>query len=353
MKTILLAVLLLAAPAFARHDRDDDDDDYEHEEQQQYAPQYGQQQYAPPDQGPTYDDFRNDSELSWNGEWIDTPEYGTVWRPTRVSDSWQPYSYGRWAWTNAGWAWVSEEPFGWAVYHYGRWAYSPAGWLWIPGRIWAPAWVSWRWGDGYAGWCPLGPRRYVYEQPAQWVFVRKQHFLEPVRSNIAPRAFGQSMPTPGGRGPFAGPPIHAVEQATGRTVHPLAVTDAPAPHAAQATSGSVGFYRPRTAPVAIPAPQGQGQPQRFGGQPRAQQSEPRGQQNEPRGQQAGPHAQQAEPHAQPQEQGGRPTHPFYFGGVPAPRQGAQQRPAPAPRAGAAPHAAPSTSGQAEPHAKER
>ena len=341
MKIILIAALLLAAPAFAGHDRDDDDD----EEYQQV-----QQDYAPPDQGPTYDDFRNDSELSWNGEWIDTPEYGTVWRPTRVSDSWQPYEYGRWAWTNAGWAWVSEEPFGWAVYHYGRWAYSPAGWLWIPGRVWAPAWVSWRWGDGYAGWCPLGPRRYVYDQPAQWVFVRKQHFLEPVRSNVAPRAFGQSMPAPGGRGPIAGPPVHAVEQATGRTVHPLAVTDAPAPHAAQATSGSVGFYRPRTAPVAIPSRE-RG-PQRMGGQqqePRAQQQEPRAQQQEPRAQQAGPHGPQAVPHAQ--EQGERPSHPIYFGGVPAPRQGGQQRPAPAPRAGVTPHAAPPATGQAEPHAK--
>ncbi len=341
-KIILLTALLLAAPAFAHGDRDDDDEDGYRQDEQAI------QQYAPPDQGPSYDDFRNDSELSWNGEWIDTPEYGTVWRPTRVSDSWQPYSYGRWAWTTAGWAWVSDEPFGWAVYHYGRWAYSPAGWLWIPGRVWAPAWVSWRWGGGYAGWCPLGPRSYVYDQPAQWIVVRKQHFLEPVRSNVVPRAYGGQLPAPIGSGPRAGPPIRTVEQATGRTVHPLAVTDAPAPHAAQATSGSVGFYRPRTAPVATPS-QGRGQPQRAGAQqpePRAQQSDPRGQQMEPRGQQAGPHAQ-------PQEVGGRPSHPIYFDGVPGPRQGGQQRPAPAPKAGAAPHPAPSSSGHSEPHAKDR
>lgn len=353
MKTlILLAVLLIAAPAFADHD-DGDDDDSQRDEQ-------SQRDYAPPDQGPTYDDFRNDSELSWNGEWIDTPEYGTVWHPTRVSGSWQPYSYGRWAWTTAGWAWVSEEPFGWAVYHYGRWAFTPAGWLWIPGRIWAPAWVSWRWGDGYAGWCPLGPRSYVYQQPAQYVFVRNQHFLEPVRSNVVPHPMlpsMQSLPAPSGRGPYAGPSIHTVEQATGRTVHPLAVTDAPAPHAAQATSGSVGFYRPRTAPVGIPSPErGQTQGGQFQGGPHAQQAGPRGQQPEPRAQQSGPRgeqleprAQQSGPRAQPAEQRG--GHPISFGGVPAPRQGGQQRPAPAPRAGTAPHAAPS--GQSEPHAKER
>src|SRR5207237_1027165 len=108
--------------------------------------------------GPSYDDFRNDAELSWNGEWIQTPEYGTVWRPRRVRDDWQPYVYGRWVWTEAGWAWASDEPFGWAVYHYGRWAWSPAaGWMWVPGRIWAPAWGTWRWTDGYAAWWPIRP----------------------------------------------------------------------------------------------------------------------------------------------------------------------------------------------------
>ena len=31
------------------------------------------------------------------------------------------------------------------------------GWVWVPGYTWAPAWVSWRYGDGYAGWAPLPP----------------------------------------------------------------------------------------------------------------------------------------------------------------------------------------------------
>lgn len=314
MKTILLVALLAAAPAFAQQYPGDDNNN-------------DPQDYAPPDQGPTTDDFRSDSELSWNGEWIDTPEYGTVWRPTRVSDSWQPYAYGRWAWTTAGWAWVSDEPFGWAVYHYGSWAWAPAGWLWIPGSVWAPAWVSWRWGDGYAGWSPLGPGAYVYQQPSQYVFVRKQHFLEPIRSNVVPRPLGQALPASWGHGPYAGPTVRKVEQATGRTVHPLAVTDAPAPHAAQATSGSIGFYRPRTAPVAVPS-YARGQSR---GEPRAQQAGPRGQ--------------------SPEQRGGQPQRPIYFGGVPGPRQGGQQRPAP--KASSAPHAAPSGAGQGEPHAKER
>lgn len=245
MKKLILiaAALLVAAPAFA-HDRDDDDDDdyrrYNYNED--YAP--------PPEEGPTFDEFRSDSDLSWNGEWIDTPEYGTVWRPTRVSDDWQPYVYGRWAWTTVGWAWVSEEPFGWAVYHYGRWAFAPGGWVWIPGRVWAPAWVEWRWGNGYASWCPLGPRRAAWAQP--WVSVPARHFLEPVRHFVVP--VRQALPAPfrSAPAPHAGPPPMAVERATGHTLRPLSVSDAPAPHAAQVTGGSVGFYRPHPVQVARP-----------------------------------------------------------------------------------------------------
>jgi hypothetical protein len=31
------------------------------------------------------------------------------------------------------------------------------GWVWVPGYDWAPAWVSWRHADGFAGWAPLPP----------------------------------------------------------------------------------------------------------------------------------------------------------------------------------------------------
>jgi len=31
------------------------------------------------------------------------------------------------------------------------------GWVWVPGYEWAPAWVSWRYGDEYVGWAPLPP----------------------------------------------------------------------------------------------------------------------------------------------------------------------------------------------------
>jgi hypothetical protein len=91
------------------------------------------------------------------GDWVDVDGYGYCWQP-RVSDGWRPYTDGRWAYTDAGWTWISNEPFGWATYHYGRWAdLRDRGWVWVPGYEWAPAWVSWRTSDEYIGWAPLPP----------------------------------------------------------------------------------------------------------------------------------------------------------------------------------------------------
>ncbi len=72
-------------------------------------------------------------ELRDYGNWVDTPEYGSVWRPY-VADDWTPYYYGHWAWVYPyGWVWVADEPWGWWPYHYGWWVDSPAfGWVWCP-----------------------------------------------------------------------------------------------------------------------------------------------------------------------------------------------------------------------------
>ena len=97
------------------------------------------------------------SSLAPYGEWVNT-DFGSAWRPLRVSHHWRPYMNGRWAWTDYGWYWVSDEPFGWATFHYGRWTYDDYyGWIWVPGRDWAPAWVEWRHDDDYIGWAPLSP----------------------------------------------------------------------------------------------------------------------------------------------------------------------------------------------------
>jgi hypothetical protein len=104
------------------------------------------------------------------GSWIEVEGYGYCWQPDLAANdsSWRPYTDGYWAYTDAGWTWVSYEDFGWATYHYGRWArLSDYGWVWVPGSDleWGPAWVSWRTGGDYIGWAPLPPREVevVYE----------------------------------------------------------------------------------------------------------------------------------------------------------------------------------------------
>jgi len=98
-------------------------------------------------------------KLEPHGDWRETREYGFVWQPREAGDrTWRPYTDGRWVYTDAGWTWVSEEPFGWATYHYGRWVrLRRVGWVWVPGDEWAPAWVSWRTSKDYVGWAPLPP----------------------------------------------------------------------------------------------------------------------------------------------------------------------------------------------------
>ena len=141
-------------------------------------------------------------ELAPYGEWVEAEDYGRAWVP-HVRHGWRPYTVGHWAWTeDYGWLWVSDEPFGWAVFHYGRWHPSPRyGWVWIPGYDWAPAWVAFRLGDGYAGWAPLPPSvewetgvgfrvgavefdRYV--DPRAYCFVPDRAFLDPVQHHVLP-----------------------------------------------------------------------------------------------------------------------------------------------------------------------
>jgi hypothetical protein len=136
-------------------------------------------------------------DLAPYGNWVQRPNYGWVWRPHAVASSWRPYQYGHWAWTDYGWTWISDEPYGWATYHYGRWYDDPDyGWEWVPGDEWAPAWVDWQAGDDYVGWAPLPPAYDVYRpsryagylQPDDYVFVPETRFLAVnVFSYAAPR----------------------------------------------------------------------------------------------------------------------------------------------------------------------
>ena len=219
--------------------------------------------------GPSMDDFR--SGLDRYGRWVDTPQYGWVWQPTQVSYRWQPYWDGRWVWTTAGWTWVTDEPWGWATYHYGRWAIlDGAAWVWLPGRVWGPAWVAWRWGGGYAGWCPLGPRGAVYVQPRTWVFVETPYFMTPVRHHAVPvgvvaTVWSRAQPMPIVHpSPRAGPPPRVVEQHTRIPVRAVPIVEADSRSATRPlSSGVLPVWRPRTVPYSRPvAPAPSGPPAR-------------------------------------------------------------------------------------------
>jgi hypothetical protein len=144
------------------------------------------------------------TKLEPHGAWLETADYGYVWQPREAesSPSWRPYTNGRWVYTDAGWTWISEEPFGWATYHYGRWTrLRGIGWVWVPGNEWAPAWVSWRKSNDYVGWAPLPPEarfdrstgihnwsdNYYDIGPDQYSFVASREFgAQRVESSILP-----------------------------------------------------------------------------------------------------------------------------------------------------------------------
>ena len=119
---------------------------------EQPADDYAQYDDSDADYGYFYD------TLSPYGAWYQVDPYGWVWTPYDIPAGWRPYTDGQWLSTAYGWTWLSDEPWGWATYHYGRWTWdSYYGWLWVPGNVWAPAWVAWRYGDGWIGWAPLPP----------------------------------------------------------------------------------------------------------------------------------------------------------------------------------------------------
>src|SRR4051794_35767800 len=63
--------------------------------------------------------------LSPYGTWVDYPGYGYAWAPA-ADPGFYPYSsLGHWVFTEFGWTWVSDYPWGWAPFHYGRWQFDP------------------------------------------------------------------------------------------------------------------------------------------------------------------------------------------------------------------------------------
>ncbi len=126
-------------------------------------------------------------QLAPYGQWIWIDPYGWVWSPNNVAAGWRPYTDGHWVYSDAGWTWASDQPWGWAAFHYGRWFFEAnRGWCWVPGSEWAPAWVAWHWGDDYCGWAALPPGMDWQSRSSWdavipgfgWCFVPRRNFYD-------------------------------------------------------------------------------------------------------------------------------------------------------------------------------
>jgi hypothetical protein len=201
------------------------------------------------------------------GNWIDLDPFGSVWCPRHMGYGWRPYSDGRWFWTDDGWCWDSDLDWGWIPFHYGRWGWNDdCGWFWVPGEVWGPAWVFWRYGDLYCGWAPIPPGfnfragvdfdAYAIGLPLNyWCFVDGRHFLDrDIRSYVLPyeRNPGVVRMTElrnrydfrGGRMIDQGIDPEAIHRLTGRPVTRYAIANADRPGGPRVSGNQLRVYRP-------------------------------------------------------------------------------------------------------------
>jgi hypothetical protein len=184
-------------------------------------------------------------QLAPHGRWVTAASYGSVWIPGGISAHWEPYVDGEWVYSDYGWTWVADDPWGDIPYHYGTWAWvEPYGWVWIPGTVWAPAWVTWAYTDDYIGWAPVPPSfalsvtgyfgppvvvaatHYVCVPARQFVGVRVSTVRVPAQQSvtIVKRAVKTTRYEVGnGVVRVAGPPTQQVERAIGRPVPRVSV----------------------------------------------------------------------------------------------------------------------------------
>lgn len=172
-------------------------------------------------------DLYGAEDLSDNGDWIYTSDYGYVWRPydqaIRGYSDWSPYRYGSWRWVPPfGWTWVNDEPWGWVTYHHGRWLYWGGRWVWAPYGYyrstrswWYPALVIIRAIGRDICWYPLSYRQPFYDFNAgyhDWVGNRswrrgdRGHGRRPPNGTV-----GGVTPSPTPR--FPGGPVGKVKPA--------------------------------------------------------------------------------------------------------------------------------------------
>ncbi len=182
------------------------------------------------------------------GDWVTVPAYGRCWRPAHVAVGWQPYLDGEWDYTDAGWTWVSFDPWGGDPYHYGTWVFTARfGWVWIPGTVWAPAWVTWCITDDAYGWAPVPPsfavgiggyfgpavtvsrRAYVFVPARQFAGVRVNTIRLPEDRNatfLARSRLVTRFSVRGGMLTAGGPALSRVEHASGRRIARVSLSQA-------------------------------------------------------------------------------------------------------------------------------
>lgn len=178
---------------------------------QAQRPEQAQQKIQTQAQASVRAEFR--TALEPHGHWRTSSRWGDVWVPASRPRDWRPYTVGHWVYTNDwGWYWIedqSEAAWGVVVFHYGRWVLEDGVWVWIPGDVWGPGWVNWRYGKAsgerragkqrrqartqivreevYIGWAPLPPEEIVveiWERPEVWIFVRARDFTAPVIARV-------------------------------------------------------------------------------------------------------------------------------------------------------------------------
>ncbi|MGE5414067.1 MAG: DUF6600 domain-containing protein [Syntrophomonadaceae bacterium] len=210
-------------------------------------------------------------DLAPYGRWVGVGSYGSCFVP-RVAAGWAPYVDGQWVYTDYGWTWVSDDPFGDVPFHYGSWAWAdPYGWIWVPGTVWAPAWVTWAYGDDYVGWAPVPPSfgftvsryvgspvvlpatRYVFVPTRQFVGVPVAGVRLPVERNSV--IFARTVKTTdyrvsGGVVRTAGPPTARIERVAGHKIAPVSIDRVRARPTTLAEAGVANASRIR---VAAPA----------------------------------------------------------------------------------------------------
>jgi hypothetical protein len=195
------------------------------------------------------------------GNWIDVPPYGEVWQPG-VSSEWQPFFNGQWIWTDRGWLWDSDEPYGWVVYHYGYWTtFGSAGWVWVPDYEWSPARVRWYNNGEYIGWAPMPPPHALfppaYETGSEriWVVVRAHEFTRPAIGRF--RSHGIPPPPTGRPGLDRAPDVRDIEMAGNARIPQRKTDRTDVRHGKQTFSR----FTPRPAEPPPPAPPVQPTPQ--------------------------------------------------------------------------------------------